>query len=499
MRFSELVDIEELQTLCDSYHAHTGAVMAILDLEGNILISTGWQDICTRFHRAHPQTALRCRESDTILADQLGQGQHYNVYRCKNGLIDVAVPIFIGGQHVANFFTGQFFFVKPDRDVFVRQAQEFGFDTAAYLAALDKVPIVTEEYVQKVLYFFSRLSHLFGEMGLARKNLKEKNDELEFKVEVRTQELVAANQELVAMNQEMTLINDSLQNANRKLEGEIVERSRVEVELEKSNAELISTLDQLRKTQAQLIQSEKMAALGSLVAGVAHEINTPLGNSVTVASHLHSLVSNLSGLYSRGQMKAAKLEEFIRDDEESLHLLELNLKRAAELVRSFKNVASTQMQEERQRFNVRHFLEEVLLTLHPHLKKTQLQFVLDCPDDLVWHGYSGILAQLATNFTMNSLAHAYDPGQAGTLTLAVNTSAKHLLVKYTDDGKGMPEEICNRVFEPFFTTTRGSGGTGLGLYVVYNLVTQRLNGSIECLSAPGQGTTFRVELPLQDL
>ena len=145
LKLSELVDIGELRELCESFTALTGAVMAILDLDGNILISTGWQEICTRFHRAHSATALRCRESDTVLAGRLKEGESYNVYRCRNGLVDVAIPIMIDGEHVANFFTGQFFLEAPDKDYFVHQAEEFGFNKGAYLEALGRVPIFSDQ------------------------------------------------------------------------------------------------------------------------------------------------------------------------------------------------------------------------------------------------------------------------------------------------------------------------------------------------------------------
>lgn len=179
MRFTELVDIEELRGLCEEFSDITGAVTAILDLEGNILIATGWQDICTKFHRVNPGTAARCLESDTVLADQLKLGESYNVYRCKNGLVDVAVPINIGGEHVANLFTGQFFFDKPDTQYFIRQANEFRFDQGAYLDALEKTPVFTAEKVKSTMAFFTRLARVIGEMGLARVQMLETNSALQ--------------------------------------------------------------------------------------------------------------------------------------------------------------------------------------------------------------------------------------------------------------------------------------------------------------------------------
>ena len=179
MNLSELLNIRELQLLCESFTAVTGAVTALLDLEGNILIATGWQDICTQFHRKNPMTAIRCRESDTVLAGKLAQGESYNVYQCKNGLVDVAVPIIVAGEHVGNFFTGQFFFAEPDKSHFVRQAREFGFDESGYLDALNRAPIFSEQQVRAIMEFFTRLAKVIGEMGLAKLKLEKANVDLQ--------------------------------------------------------------------------------------------------------------------------------------------------------------------------------------------------------------------------------------------------------------------------------------------------------------------------------
>ena len=177
MKFSELVNIDDLKKLCEGFTSLTGMVTAILDLDGNVLIATGWQDICTCFHRVHPTTAERCRESDTVLAGKLTEGDQANVYRCKNGLVDVAIPIKLHGRHIANLFTGQFFLEPPDINIFIRQAEEFGFDKEAYLKALDRVPTYSQDKVNSAMSFLSQIGRLLGEMGLARKELEAANTE----------------------------------------------------------------------------------------------------------------------------------------------------------------------------------------------------------------------------------------------------------------------------------------------------------------------------------
>lgn len=176
MKFADLVDIEELKYLLNSFTEATGAVTAILELDGEILVATGWQDICTQFHRQNPGTAKRCLESDTALADKLAEGESYNVYQCKNGLVDVAVPIMVAGQHVANLFTGQFFFQQPNVVQFAKQAEQFSFDQARYIDALNRVPIFTEAEIKSLMNFLTVLAKLFGEMGLARLELLKTNE-----------------------------------------------------------------------------------------------------------------------------------------------------------------------------------------------------------------------------------------------------------------------------------------------------------------------------------
>ncbi len=185
MKFSDFVDLVQLRALCESFTALSGAVTAILDLEGNILVATGWQDVCMRFHRVHPGLATRCRESDTALAGMIGTGQNFSIYPCKNGLIDVAMPIVIGDEHVANFFTGQFFMEPPDDDYFRRQAAQFGLPEAEYIEAMHRVPVFSQAQIEAMTNFFSRLAHMIGEMGLTTVNMEKT-------VAVRTAELSVA-------------------------------------------------------------------------------------------------------------------------------------------------------------------------------------------------------------------------------------------------------------------------------------------------------------------
>ena len=178
---SELIDLKRLTALMEAFTTITGGVVtAILDLEGNILVATGWKDICTKFHRVHPETSRKCTESDTALAGQLHAGEHYNVYQCQNGLVDVAIPIIIQGAHVGNFFTGQFLFEPPDKEFFIKQAEQYGFNQDAYLQALSVVPVFTKAQIRQILEFLVEIVVFLGELGFNRlemqKTSTERND-----------------------------------------------------------------------------------------------------------------------------------------------------------------------------------------------------------------------------------------------------------------------------------------------------------------------------------
>ena len=191
--FEEIFSIPTITRICESFTQLENCVTALLDLDGKVHVATGWQDICTKFHRVEARTCARCLESDTALAGQLANGEKYNLYRCKNGLIDVAVPVFIEGEHVANFFTGQFFDRQPDKTFFKKQANEFGFDEDEYLEALSRVPIHDENRVQEIMAFLVELTELIGQLGLERLKQLEAEDararELERRVIERTKEL----------------------------------------------------------------------------------------------------------------------------------------------------------------------------------------------------------------------------------------------------------------------------------------------------------------------
>jgi predicted ATPase/signal transduction histidine kinase/tRNA A-37 threonylcarbamoyl transferase component Bud32 len=290
----------------------------------------------------------------------------------------------------------------------------------------------------------------------------------------------------MAISLDNAALYDDLQRHRDHLEELVSERTH----------KLSQTLEHLKATQAQLIESEKMAALGSLVAGVAHEINTPVGIGVTAASTLENETQTLLAAYKTG-LKRSDLKTYIKTAMQCSQLILSNLERAAKLVHSFKQVAVDQTSLEKRAFTVKNYLEATLRSLAPHLKPTKHTIQIIGDEEITLNSYPGAFSQIATNLVMNSISHAYKAGEVGQLSFKMTDKNERILIEYSDDGCGIPEEHLPKIFEPFFTTARYQGGTGLGLHIVYNLVTQKLDGTIRCESQVGKGTKFIIDLPIQ--
>ncbi len=300
-------------------------------------------------------------------------------------------------------------------------------------------------------------------------------------------------QALQEREKERRAFEDEVCNLNEFLEERVQSRTR---DLAATNKDLTEAMERLSQAQLQLIQSEKMASLGALVAGVAHEINTPVGIGVTAASHLEDRTKVMLDEFRAGALKRTNLEEFLGLCDESTRMILTNLRRASDLIRSFKQVAVDRSTEERRAFHLRDYLEQVLLSLRPHLKKTALTVELVCDQELEIDSYPGVFSQILTNLVMNALQHAFDPGQVGRIVISCALEQGRLRFVFTDDGKGIAPEHLGKIFEPFYTTYRQKGGSGLGLSIVYNLVSRTLGGDIFVASEPGQGTVFTITVPL---
>lgn len=280
--------------------------------------------------------------------------------------------------------------------------------------------------------------------------------------------------------------------AQRELQAELAALNR---ELEER---VLSRTSQLNAVQSQLLAAEKMAALGGLVAGVAHEINTPLGVAVTAVSVLDEGRAALLARFQAGRLDEAAFLAAMDEQARALQLLEWNLERAATLVSSFKQTAVDQTADLRQRFELRPLLERTLMSLHPITRHVCEPVDLQCPAGVRLDGYPGTVIQVLSNLVTNAARHAFPQARSdAVLSVAVQADGEAALrLEVRDNGIGIEPALHARVFEPFFTTRRGQGGSGLGLSIAYNLVAQRLGGRLELDSAPGQGACFRVLMPL---
>jgi PAS domain S-box-containing protein len=266
--------------------------------------------------------------------------------------------------------------------------------------------------------------------------------------------------------------------------------------LEIANRELEQALASVQAMQAELVRSEKMAALGSLVAGVAHELNTPIGNSVTVGSTLQHQISSMTTEFRQGTMRRSALENFLSAATHGTEILMRSLLRADQLISSFKRVAVDQSSDLRRSFDLQTVLTEVCLTLEPMHKNTPFGLSLDLVDDIQMDSFPGALGQLITNFVSNALQHGFEGRSNGHMQLHAHVSGpKTVTIRFSDDGIGMTEDTRKRVFDPFFTTKLGQGGSGLGMNIVYNIVHEVLGGTIDIVTTLGSGVTITVTIP----
>ena len=276
-----------------------------------------------------------------------------------------------------------------------------------------------------------------------------------------------------------------------------IAKRKAEDELRASKEQAERALAELRDAQQSLVDAERLAALGSLVAGIAHEVNNPIGISLTVASSLAHRCTDFSReLQTEGALRRSRLEEFIARNRDASQQLVANLERAAELIQSFKQVAVDRSHAERREFDLAEATDQIVASLRPVLKKTRLSVSVEIPEGIGLDSYPGSYGQVLTNLFLNAVHHAYPDGQEGTISIrAQAVDGDNVEVSIADDGMGMAAEVRRQAFDPFFTTRRSAGGTGLGLHIVYNLVSRQLGGKLALESKPGHGTTFRMTLP----
>lgn len=278
-----------------------------------------------------------------------------------------------------------------------------------------------------------------------------------------------------------------------------IHKENLEDEVERRTFELRKSIENLTNTQAQLIETEKMASLGRLVAGISHELNTPIGVCVTGASYLHEQINMLITALGQGKIRKKDLDHFIEAGSKSIDVILFNLARASTLISNFKLVSVDVSSEIARPFNLLEYIGNISQSLDPELKNGQHQVSVTGDKNLIVEICPGTLTQIITNLVMNSIIHGFTDKTQGKLVIDVVRDEDEVKLSYSDNGCGMSTENMPMIFEPFYTTRRGSGGSGLGMNIVYNLVTNTLNGDVECISEVGQGMTVNINFPIKQI
>lgn len=330
-----------------------------------------------------------------------------------------------------------------------------------------EVHLIRFDFGDSCMYQFSLVD--ITERKRADALIRQANEELERRVAERTHDLQLMNKELLASGEE----------------------------LQSANEELRTTVDYLNEMREKMIEQEKMASLGGLVAGVAHEINTPVGSALTAVTYLPSLLEEFRAKVDSNTLRRSDLTKFLDSMDEAVRLSVLNLTRAGDLVSSFKKISADQAMDDCIEFDLSVAIHDVVLSLRHEYKNKPIHIEVECPDPgtLTIRNHPGAFVQILTNLVMNSIRHGLAGMEEGVISITARADSDGVIVFYADNGRGMPPEVRAHMFDPFFTTARGAGGTGLGMSIVYNLVTQRMGGTIDVQSAPGEGVLFTLRLP----
>ena len=342
--------------------------------------------------------------------------------------------------------------------------------------------------IDKVVQYRKELERTQNKLIVSNEKLDQHNIQLEQDVARKTSNLSQAMMELQQQKYE-------LEKQKIVLTDEVDLRRSTEKELITKQAESQRYIDELKLAQERLVGTEKMAALGGLVAGITHDINTPIGIGVTAVSFLEERLNKLESAYAEKTLSPKALEEFINEAKQSTSLLTTNLDRASDLIASFKQIAVDQASEAVRTINFKDYVNEVIRSLHPKLKKTSHTINLQCPDDLVLNLPAGAISQIFTNLIVNSLIHGFEGKTNGVMDITITSDENNLTIDYKDNGNGVQPDQLEKLFNPFFTTKRDEGGSGLGTHIMFNLVKQTLSGSIEATSEPGEGLHYFIQFP----
>lgn len=342
--------------------------------------------------------------------------------------------------------------------------------------------------IDELIDFKDKLAISQRETNEAKDQLDEQNLQLEQEVARKTSSLSSTMLKMETQQKELLIQKQILQDENTR-------RSRAEQVLITTNKELKDSIFELSKAKERLLESEKMASLGMLSAEVSHEVNTPIGISITSTSYLLDMLVRLKKDLNQQKLSKKNIESFIENAHQSTKLLTTNLNRASELITSFKHVAVDQTSDRVRLIVVAKYLDEIIQSLHPKLKKTNHCIKVHCDDSIEISSHPGAIAQIIINLIVNSIIHGFENINRGEITINISLHQQTLYLEYRDNGHGLTPEGFKKLFIPFYTTKGNHGGTGLGTHIIHNLVVDTLNGSIEVKNEDGKGLSYHIEFP----
>ncbi|PVV18697.1 MAG: hypothetical protein B6D74_16010 [gamma proteobacterium symbiont of Ctena orbiculata] len=306
---------------------------------------------------------------------------------------------------------------------------------------------------------------------------------------------------IMELKQQVKLLKESSQQSDlvrKRYQDSLATLKQKDLELKQKKRRIEKDLEMLKKMQQELVEKEKMAALGTLVAGVAHEVNTPIGVAITSISSCGEALRSIKKRYEAEELSESDMEMFLETAADSMRLTRSSLEQAAKLVSSFKKISVDQNIDDTREIDINEYLLDIIRTFYNQLKKTKIDVDLECPQGLIVRTYPGSLSQILNNLLSNVICHAYEPDENGTVKIKLHKEGGFLHMVFTDLGRGMDATFKELIFQPFTTTARSKGGSGLGLNIVYNLVTQRFGGEISVESEPGKGSRFYLKLAVEE-
>ena len=342
--------------------------------------------------------------------------------------------------------------------------------------------------IDELIEFKDKLALSQRETNLANDKLDEQNLLLEQEVARKTSTLSRTLLRMEVQQKDMLAQQHQLEAENNR-------RRKTESTLITTNKDLKSSIIELSKAQDRLLEAEKMSSLGALSAEISHEINTPIGISITSTSYLSDIIHKLQQDINAQQLSKRTIDSFIDNAQHSVELLLSNLQRAAELIASFKQVAVDQTNDKVRLINVAKYLDEIIRSIHPKLKKTDHSVKINCDPHIEIYTHPGAIAQIIINLIINSIAHAFTNINQGEMTIDIALDQQRLVILYRDNGVGVNEEQLEKLFDPFYTTKASKGGTGLGTHIIKNLIEDTLNGSIEAYSKESEGLSYHMSFP----